>query len=135
MSGRRVPVHDGLFTEDAGGEVALLGGRCGACGQFHFPRSPICPYCSSEETVPVRLSNTGALWGWTTVHTAPPGYEGPVPFGFGVVELPEGLRVVTRLELDGADARFGAPMRLTVVPLNENTDGDTVVTYSFAPVP
>ncbi len=28
---------------------------------------------------------------------APPGYAGAVPYGFGVVELPEGLRVITRL--------------------------------------
>jgi len=82
----------------------------------------------------VLLSDSGSAWGWTVVNTAPPGYEGPVPFGFGVVELPEGLRVITRLEItDPADLDFGAPVQLTVAPLHENDDGDLVVTYTFAP--
>ena len=82
----------------------------------------------------MRLSSTGTLWGWTAVHTAPPGYEGPVPFGFGVVELPEGLRVITRLETTDVDAlRFGMPVRAATAALHANADGDTVVTYTFVP--
>ena len=68
------------------------------------------------------------------MHTAPPGYAGPVPFGFGVVELTDGLRVITRLELgDGPEARFGLPMRLELVDLAVDDDGATIVTYAFAP--
>ena len=64
---------------------------------------------------------------------APPGYGGEVPFGFGVVELPEGVRVVTRLtEADPSLLRFGQPMQLEVVPLHES-EGDAVVTYAFGP--
>ena len=45
---------------------------------------------------------------------APPGYNGPVPYGFGVVELDGiGLRVVGRLtEADPARSRAAMPMRL-----------------------
>ena len=84
----------------------------------------------------MRLDGVGTLWGWTTVQTAPPGYEGPVPFGFGVVELPAGLRVITRLEIgDGEGLTFGQPMRAELVALHADDDGDTVVTYSFSPAP
>jgi len=64
------------------------------------------------------------------VVTAPPGYEGPVPFGFGVVELPaDGLRVVSLLtEADPAALRLGQPVRFTVVPLT----GDTL-TWAYRP--
>ena len=79
------------------------------------------------------LSDHGTLWGWTVVHTPPPGYQGPVPFGFGVVELPEGLRVITRLELADGELDHGRAMRLAVAGLHENDDGDTVVTYTFTP--
>jgi len=134
MSGQRVPVRAGLFDEPSPGVAQLLGARCRACDRYFFPRADQCPYCSSTDAEPVALSDTGSVWGWTIVHTAPPGYEGPVPFGFGVVELPEGLRVVTRLEVtDPADLDFGAPVRLAVAPLHENDDGDLVVTYTFAP--
>jgi uncharacterized OB-fold protein len=70
------------------------------------------------------------LWSWTAVVAPPPGYEGDVPYGFGVVELPaDGLRVVTRLtEPDPDRLRAGQPMAFTVVRL----DGDRT-TWAFGP--
>ena len=67
--------------------------------------------------------------------TAPPGYEGDVPFGFGVVELPEGIRVITRLASPVAGYTAGQPMHLRIVPLHESDDGthSPVVTWEFAP--
>jgi uncharacterized protein len=122
-----VPVRDGLLAE--GDPPRLLGSRCRSCGGHHFPRHQTCAYCSSEDVIPVELSTTGTLWSWTAVTAAPPGYEGEVPFGFGVVELPEDLRVVTRLtEPDPGLLHAGQPMHLVVVPLHDET-----VTYAFAP--
>ena len=80
----------------------------------------------------VALSATGTLWGWTAVTAAPPGYRGEVPYGFGVVELPEGLRVITRLTEPDPDAlQFGQEVRLAIVPLHDDDDGHTVVTWAF----
>jgi uncharacterized OB-fold protein len=133
MSPRHVPVRTGLFEETDAGAVQLLGARCPSCGRYLFPRSELCPYCSSTDVEAVVLSDVGELWGWTVVQTAPPGYEGPVPFGFGIVELPEGLRIITRLELSATDLDFGLPMRLSVAELHDNDDGETIVTYTFVP--
>jgi uncharacterized protein len=122
-----VPVHDGLFTDDG-----LLGARCRACGRAHFPRAVDCPYCGGRDVDEVALSPTGTLWAWTAVTAAPPGYRGDVPFGFGVVELPEGVRVITRLtETDPNRLAFGMSMRFGVVPLHQDDEGRTVVTYAF----
>ena len=129
MSDRQVPVHAGLFEAEGDGTVTLLGSRCGSCGRACFPRAAVCPYCASTDLEPVRLSPTGTLWGWTTVRAAPPGYEGPVPYGFGIVSLPaDGLQVVTRLvETDPSALHEGDAMRFTVVPLTPGT-----VTWAFA---
>ena len=82
----------------------------------------------------VALSHTGTLWGWTAVTAPPPGYRGDVPFGFGVVELPEGIRVITRVEEpDPARLSFGMPVRFSTVPLHTDDEGTTVVTYTFVP--
>jgi uncharacterized OB-fold protein len=117
------PVHDKLFTP----EPRLLGSHCADCDGHHFPRHETCPYCSSSAVQPTELSSTGTLWSWTAVTAAPPGYNGEVPYGFGVVELPEGIRVITRLtEGDPAALRLGQAMRLVLVPL-----ADDVVTYAF----
>jgi uncharacterized protein len=122
-------VHDGLFTDEH-----LIGGRCGACTRYHFPAAAICPYCGSGDVARVALSDTGTLWGWTAVTAPPPGYRGNVPFGFGVVELPEGLRVISRVEeADPSRLSFGTRVRFATAPLHTDDDGTTVVTYTFVP--
>ena len=123
------PVHEGLFTDSH-----LIGGRCAACGRYHFPAAVICPFCGAGEIARVELSETGILWGWTAVTAAPPGYGGDAPFGFGVVELPEGLRVITRVEeADPARLSFGMPVRFALAPLHTDEEGTQVVTFAFAP--
>lgn len=129
-----VAVHDGLFRVADDGSVRLLGGYSPTSGRHHFPLLPACPYSGAEDVEPVDLSDHGTLWGWTAVTAAPPGYRGEVPYGFGVVELPEGLRVIARLtEADPARLAFGDPMRLVAAPLHVDDEGRTVVTYAFAP--
>ena len=77
----------------------------------------------------------GTLWAWTAVTSAPPGYQGDVPYGLGVVELPEGIRVITRLtESDPAALSSGQAMELRIVPLHTDADGNDVVTFAFSPV-
>jgi len=127
-----VPVRAGLF--DGLPEPRLLGSRCSACGRAHFPRVDICPYCSCGGSEEVELSTSGRLWAWTAVTATPPGYLGEVPYGFGVVELPEGLRVITRLtEPDPGTLTEGQAMRLVIVPLHVDDEGREVLTYAFAP--
>lgn len=124
-------LRPGLVTD--GPEPALIGGRCAACARFHFPKAQICPYCSADNVEEVELSRTGLLWAWTSVSTAPPGYFGEVPYGFGVVELPEGLRVVTRLtESDTGRLTLGQMMHLEIVPVRVD-EGNEALTYAFAP--
>ncbi len=128
-----VPVREGLYAVTADGP-RLLGGRCPGCGRWHFPAAPDCPYCGGERCAPVPCGARGTLCLFTTVHARPPGYLGELPFGFGVVELPEGLRVITRLtESDPARLRPGLAMRLAIVPLHVAADGGPVVTFAYAP--
>jgi uncharacterized OB-fold protein len=122
------PVVEGVFAAEP---PTLLGARCSGCGEHHFPRLEQCPYCGHEAVVPVALSSTGTLWGWTTVLTPPPGYLGTVPYGFGVVELPEGIRVITRLSVPDESWTFGQPMQLRIVELGSTADGEPVSTWEF----
>jgi len=122
----RAPVGEGMFDVEG-----LIGGSCGACELRHFPKAGHCPWCGAAAVSEVRLSTEGRLWSWTTVLSAPPGYEGPVPFGFGVVELPaDGLHVVTLLtETDPERLAEGDAMTFTTVPV-----GDETSSWAFAPV-
>jgi uncharacterized OB-fold protein len=125
-----VMVRDGLFSEDG----ALLANECSNCGSVLFPRADSCTYCATEDPEPIELSRHGTLWSWTAVTAPPPGYEGEVPFGIGIVELPEGVRVITRLtESDPSALRLGQAMECQVVRLHADAEGNDVVTYAFAP--
>ena len=136
MSTATRPVHEGLFGVDPSGAPFLLGGECEECDRVQFPMASTCPACGSPEVVQVHLPARGTLWGWTAVTAPPPGYLGTVPFGFGVVELDGGLRVITRIEAaDPERLAFGMPVQLVVVELGADPDAehdDVLTTYSFA---
>ena len=130
---RRAVAPD-LFDLDDDGGLTLLGGYSPSSGLHHFPRFGICPYTGADDVEPARLSDHGTLWAWTAVTAAPPGYAGSVPFGFGVVELPEGLRVVTRItESDPSALEHGMAMRLVADVVAVEDDGTEVVAWAFAP--
>lgn len=123
------PIHDGLFELHDDGSIDLVGGYSPTSRRYHFPLLDTCPYTGATDVGPVTLSRDGTLWAWTAVTAAPPGYDGPVPYGFGVVELArERLRVITRLkESDPARLTFGQPMTLVA---DELPGG--IVTWAFA---
>jgi uncharacterized OB-fold protein len=127
------PIVEGLFELDAEGGLTLLGGYSASSGRHHFPRSEVCPYTGADDVVPARLSRYGTLWAWTAVTARPAGYAGPIPYGFGVVELPEGLRVVGRItEADPERLAFGQRMAVVAEEL-PGEDGEPVVVWAFAP--
>jgi len=119
----------------------LIGSTCGSCGATAFPVQQRCPKCSVGEMSQVLLPRRGTLVAWTTQGFPPgPPYRGPtgkefVPFGVGLVELGDVIRVEGRLtENDPAKLEFGMPVELTMIPLTTDDDGDEIVTFAFKPV-
>ena len=120
----------------------LLGSRCGACATVVFPAQDGCPRCGVPGMARTALSRRGTLWTWTTQDFLPKSpYAGPeteADFGgylLGYVELPEGVRVITRLVgVERADVAIGMELELVIVPFNVDPDGTEVLAYGFAPV-
>ncbi|WP_422746087.1 Zn-ribbon domain-containing OB-fold protein [Mycobacterium sp. WMMD1722] len=119
----------------------LIGSRCGACGATAFPVQQYCPRCSSPDMSELKLPRRGTLIAWTT-QGFPPGapYQGPtgkdfVPFGVGLVQLEDLIRVEGRLtENDPAKLRFGQEVELTMIPFTTDADGNEIVTFAFQPL-
>ena len=133
----QVPIHRGLFTlpDDPRG-TRLLVARCGECHRLHFPPTDTCPYCTAGCCQTDAIGEAGRIYVHTVVSNRPPGYRGEVPYGFGVVELPEGLRVVSGLVAASLDAlRPGLRVELEVAPLFVNDDGEEVLSYAYRAVP
>ena len=126
------PITPGLFMVGPEGP-RLLAGSCPACARLHFPAGASCPHCGTDGCLPQQIGPRARLWLYTAVTSRPPGYEGPIPYGFGIVELPEGIGIVTRLS-DPALERLhpGMSMELRIEPLLTDDGRDPVLTYLFA---
>jgi uncharacterized OB-fold protein len=108
------PIHEGLFSspDDPGG-LGLYAGYCLSCKALHFPATDDCPYCGATDCETRLVGRTATLYLATVVTASPPGYQGEVPYGFGLVDLPEGLRVISVIaETDVKKLRPGLPLRL-----------------------
>jgi uncharacterized OB-fold protein len=119
----------------------LIGSRCDDCGATTFPAQSRCPRCSRATMSEVLLPRRGTLVSWTTQGFPPvlPYAGDPTgasfePFGVGLVQLDDVVRVESRLtESDPAELRFGMDVELVTVPFYVDEDGDEVVTFAFAP--
>jgi uncharacterized OB-fold protein len=128
---KRVALTEGLFTGiDDPSTARLLAGRCEQCSRLRFPAQSLCPYCAADGCQVIELGREGVLDLCTTVVNRPPGYDGPMPFGFGVVELPEGIRIISRV-LEPEQSRPGMRVRLSLETLCQDEEGRDVVTYAF----
>ncbi|MDQ2638040.1 MAG: OB-fold domain-containing protein [Actinomycetota bacterium] len=119
----------------------LIGSSCGACGATTFPVQQRCPKCSAAQMSEAKLPRRGTLVAWTTQGFPPgPPYKGAggkdfVPFGVGLVQLDDVIRVEGRLtENDPDKLEFGMAVELTMVPFTTDDDGNEVVTFAFKPV-
>lgn len=141
MSPTRVPFAPDVFTWPSD-EPHLVGGRCAQCGSVTFPQPPSCARCGSTDVESYPLPRRGTLWTFTTQGFLPKepyaGGETPEtfqPFGVGMIELGDVVRVESRLtESDPEKLRIGMEMELVIVPFRVDPDGTEVVTFAFEPV-
>ena len=119
----------------------LIGGRCADCASVTFPRPTSCARCGSVQVEQHLLPRRGTLWTFTTQGFLPKepyaGGETPEtfrPFGVGLVQLGDEVRVESRLtESDPELLHIGMPMELVIVPFRTDDDGTEVLTFAFAP--
>ena len=76
--------------------------RCNSCEHITFPPKQHCPECGGTEVLWMSLEGGGALYAKTTIHAAPSYFADDVPYTVAIVDLDEGVRLVTRLLDDEA---------------------------------
>ena len=95
-----VPNPDGLnadfYAHCAKGTLCFQ--RCKSCGTWrHLPRD-MCAKCGSPEWEWSPSSGLGRIYSWTVTHRAlHPAFAGDVPYAVVIVELEEGVRMVSGL--------------------------------------
>ena len=132
-----IPFKEGLFTWPlAPGEQAiLLGNKCKSCGKIYFPKAALCPECLKENGLEeLKLSPRGKLYTYTVVRVPSPGFK--VPYAFGYIDLPEGVRVCSQISaaepLEG-NLQLGMDMELFIGQVRQDVN-QPIIGYLFRPV-
>ena len=136
MVSEKVPLVEGLFTWPSA-DPRLLASRCKKCGTLAFPKSPYCtnPDCVKElsNVEVISLSKRAKLHTWTVqvYPPAPPFRLEPFnPFPIGMLDLPEGLRILGMLTTDKVE--LGMEMEMTTKVLFQE-DGKEYLTWIWQP--
>jgi len=137
-SSNAVSVGEGLLTQPLQPmeNVRINGSKCKACGEVMLGCYNSCANCASETMEQIPLGKRGKVWTYTVIRHQPPGqYRGPtnpfVPFPEGLVELPEGIRVLSALDCDVEKVHIGMEVELVVYELYKNEQGQSVLAFKF----
>lgn len=104
---------DTRFFWDGVARGELLIQRCASCGALRHPPRPMCARCRSPEWDAARSSGLGAVYSYVVHHSPPvPGFD--PPFVVALVELEEGVRIVSNLVGVAPDAvAIGLPVEVS----------------------
>ena len=135
---QQIPVAQELFswTDEA---AALIGSRCSGCNTYYFPQSLSCrnPSCVAKQLERTEFGTSGRLFSYTVQSYRPPALfraDDWAPYAIGLVELPEGIRVLAMLAGCAPDElRIDMPLALAVRPLYRDASGAEVMTYTYEP--
>jgi len=88
--------------------------RCRACDTTRFYPRAVCPACLSSATEWVRASGRGTVYSFTVTHqNQAPGFREELPYVLAIVELAEGVRMMTNVVGCAPDAvRIGMPVEV-----------------------
>jgi len=113
----------------------LEAGKCKQCGFIGFPKRLICPECQSREFETIRLSREGKLLTYTIIHVGPTKFNDQVPYAVGIIELKEGLRLLSQIaDCDLEKIKTGMPVRIEFRRISEEGEAG-VINYGYKCVP
>ena len=71
---------------------------CKSCGKYHFYPRSACPHCWSEDYEWRDAKGTGTVHSFTITRANPPtSFINALPYAIAIVELDEGVRMLTNI--------------------------------------
>jgi uncharacterized OB-fold protein len=96
--------------------------RCPACARYQFYPRPFCTACLCDELEWVDASGRGQIYTYTICRIpANPAMAEKVPYAMAVVDLAEGVRMLTQIvDSDLDQVRIGAPVQAVFEPISDD---------------
>jgi uncharacterized protein len=90
---------------DACNRSQFLVQRCRSCSKPQYHYRSFCSHCWSQDVEDVPIEGSGKIWSFSVVHrNNTPAFKSWGLYAVGLVELPEGVKVVTRIDAVDYDA-------------------------------
>ncbi len=123
MSGRPVPEPTGdsepFWRACRAGRLIVQ--RCANCQRLQYYPRNMCTECLSERLDWETMSGRGTVYTHSIVHRAlNPAFEADLPYVVAVVELDEGVRLISRIvDCTPAKVVIGMTVEVTFVPASD----------------
>jgi uncharacterized OB-fold protein len=113
----------------------LEAGKCKKCGKIYFPPRLVCSACKSKEFEKYKLKDTGKLVTYTIIRVGPSQFVDQVPYVLGVVELDDGVKILTQItDCDLDKVSIGIKLKIEFRKIQE--DGKAgIICYGYKAVP
>jgi len=129
---KQKPFLPNILTSLDPTSARLLASRCRDCGRIGFPARPVCIFCHGRNLEEIQLGRRGRIHTFTICRM--PVADLKAPYAIGYVDLPEGVRVFTRISgWEEKGLEIGMEMEMETGRLYE-AEGEAVVAYQFHPV-
>jgi uncharacterized OB-fold protein len=124
------PYQDSKPYWDAAKQGRLVLQQCRDCAKPQFYPRGVCSHCLSSNFDWIEASGRGVVHSFTVCHRAPhPGFAGEVPFVLAIIELAEGVRMMSNVVgCDPKTVRIDMPVKAVFEPA-----GDDITLPKFTP--
>lgn len=113
----------------------LEAGKCSGCGKLLFPKRLICPECGNRNFETVKLNRQGKLITYTVIHVGPSQFTDQVPYAVGIVELNEGVRLLSQIaDCPPDELQTGMPVKIEFRRISEEGEAG-IINYGYKCVP
>jgi uncharacterized protein len=126
-------IKEGLFDWQSD-QPGVLVSKCTDCGTLVFPIQTNCPDCCTNTAVKTKIGNRAKLHAFTGVRNPVPDGKAPIPYTVGIVDFPEGIRMMGVLTEENVNSlQVGMDVEV-VMEKSFEEDGENVITYKFKPI-
>ncbi len=113
----------------------LVGEECVNCGAKCYPKTPIC-CCGGTDFKPYKLAEKGKVLSWTVIRNAPLGYERFAPYIVALIELDDGVRLLSQVvDVEPEVVKVGMKVEFVLRKVTEDGQAGLIqYGYKFRPV-
>ena len=104
--------------------------------QHDLPPRDVCPYCAEQKQSWTNLSGQGEIYSFSTMYSAPAGFEEYAPYTMALVKLAEGPMITAQLtDVEAEDVSIGMPVEMVTRKLTQDgNEGQILYGYKFRPL-